>query len=65
MSSNSLLVYEISGYGSNLVAVIETSDTTPVLSKKLLDFQETIECRFTLKHVRDMIKKYSQMHLTD
>ena len=25
----------------------------------------TIECGFTLKRVRDMIKTYSQMHRTD
>ena len=25
----------------------------------------TVECRFTLKRVRDMIKTYSQMHRTD
>ena len=27
--------------------------------------QATIECGFTLKRVRDMIKTYSQMHRTD
>ena len=27
----------------------------PVLSKKFLDIQSSIEYRFTLKHVRDMI----------
>ena len=31
-----------------------------VLSKELLDIQATIEGRFTLKHVRDMIGTYSQ-----
>ena len=25
----------------------------------------TLECGFTLKHVRDMIRTYSQMHGTD
>ena len=25
----------------------------------------TIECTFTLKHVRDMTRTYSQMHSTD
>ena len=29
------------------------------------NIQVTIECGFTLKHVRDMIRTYSQMHRTD
>ena len=48
----------------------------PLLSLKLqiwhllqarssLTFRQTIECRFTLKLVRDMIITYSQMHRTD
>ena len=32
----------------------------PVSSKEFLDIQATIECTFTLKHVRDMIIIYSQ-----
>ena len=32
-----------------------------VSSKELLDIQENIEYGFTLKRVRDMIKKYSQV----
>ena len=32
---------------------------------EFLDIQATIECGFTLKRVRDMIKTYSQMHRTD
>ena len=34
-------------------------DFAPVLSKKFLDIQATIECRFTLKSVRSMIRTYS------
>ena len=34
-------------------------------SKDFLDIQATIECRFTLKLVRDMIITYSQMQRTD
>ena len=34
-------------------------------SKEFLDIQATIECGFTLKRVRDMIRTYSQMHRTD
>ena len=32
---------------------------------RVCDIQATIECGFTLKRVRDMIKTYSQMHRTD
>ena len=35
----------------------------PVSSNEFLDILLTIECRFTLKHVRDMIIKYSQNNL--
>ena len=35
-----------------------------VLSKEFLVIQATIQCKFTLKHVRDMIITYSQMHAT-
>ena len=44
------------------VVVAWTSDIAPVLSKEFLDIQATIECGFTLKCVRDMITRYSQMH---
>ena len=33
----------------------------PVSSKEFLDIQATMECAFTLKHVRDMIRTYSQI----
>ena len=46
--------------GSNPVAVTSPSDFAPASSKEFLDIQATIECGFTLKHVRDMIKTYSQ-----
>ena len=45
--------------GSSPVAVTEISDFAPVLSKEFLDIQATIECEFTLKRVRDMIRTYS------
>ena len=32
-------------------------------SKEFLDIQATIECGFTLKHVRDMIRIYSEMRI--
>ena len=31
----------------------------PALSKEFLDIQATVECGFTLKFVRDMIKTYN------
>ena len=48
---------------SNPVAVTSPSDFAPASSKEFLDIQATIECGFTLKRVRDMIKTYSQNNL--
>ena len=45
--------------GSSPVAVTSPSDFTPASSKEFLDIQATIECGFTLKRVRDMIRTYS------
>ena len=45
--------------GSSPVAVTSPSDFAPVSSKEFLDIQATIECGFTLKHVRDMTRTYS------
>ena len=42
-----------------------TSHIAPALSNEFLDIQTTMECRFTLKCVSDMIITYSQMHHTD
>ena len=36
-----------------------------VSGKGFLGIQANIECGFTLKRLRDMIKTYSQMHCTD
>ena len=44
--------------GSNPVAVTQTSDIAPVSSKVFLDIQATIECKFTLTRVHDMIITY-------
>ena len=41
------------------------SDFTSASSKEFLGIQTTIECGFTLKRVRAMIRIYSQMHRTD
>ena len=56
----------INEHSTNPVGVTSPSDFAPASSKEFLDIQATIECGFTLKRVRDMIKKtYSQMHRTD
>ena len=47
------------------VAVPSPSDLAPALSKEFLDIQATTESGFTLKHLRDMTRAYSQMHRTD
>ena len=39
---------------------LSPSDFAPASSKEFLDIQATIECGFTLKHVRDMTRTYSQ-----
>ena len=36
----------------------DDSDIAPFSSKELFDIQTTIECKFTLKRVRDMIMTY-------
>ena len=46
--------------GSSPVAVTQTSNFAPASSKEFLDIQATIECGFTLKSVRDIIRTYSQ-----
>ena len=34
----------------------------PILSKEFVDIQANIECGFSLKRVRDMIRTYNQIH---
>ena len=46
--------------GSNPVAVTLVSDIAPVSSMRFFNIQTTIECRFTLKGVRNMIITCSQ-----
>ena len=41
------------------------ADIAPVSSKEFLEIQATIECGFSLKGVRDMLRTHSQMHRTD
>ena len=47
--------------GSSPVAVTSTSDFAHVSSKEFLDTEAPIECGFTLKCVRDMIRAYRPM----
>ena len=47
--------------GSSPVAVTLTSDFAPASSKEFLDIQATIECGFTLKRVRGMIRTNSEI----
>ena len=44
---------------SNPVDVTQISDIALVLSKEFLEIQTIVECRFTLKHVRGMMRIYS------
>ena len=49
---------------SSPVAVTKTSDIASVSSNEFLDIQTTIECRFTLNRLRDMIRAYSQINIS-
>ena len=46
--------------GLSPVAVTQTSGFAAASSKEFLDIQANIECGFTLKHVLDMTRIYSQ-----
>ena len=60
-----LYVLIISRTRSSPVAATETSDIAAILSKEFIDIQATVECRFTLKRISDMISTYSQIYGTD
>ena len=62
MSRNSLLEAGAKSEGEGTATGFEP---TTASSKEFLYIQASIECGFTLKRVRDMIKTYSQMHRTD
>ena len=47
--------------GYSQIAVTQTLDFAPDLSKEFVEIHATIECGFTLKLVRDTITRYSQM----
>ena len=47
--------------GSSPVAVTYTSDFAPASSTEFLDIHAAIECGFTLKRIRGMIRTYSQI----
>ena len=48
-----------------LLQSLKTSDIAPVSSKGFLYIQATTECKFTVKHVCDMIGTHIRMHHTD
>ena len=52
-----MFVYELSGCGFESCCSHLNFRYCPVSSKEFLDIQVTIECRFLLKCVRDMIRK--------
>ena len=59
--NGSVLVYEISGCGVRISLLSLKLQTWRLLrARRFLTFRQTIECRFTLKLVRDMIITYSQ-----
>ena len=60
-----VFVYELSGCGLESSCRHLNFRFRACLSKEVLDIQATIECGFTLKRVRDMIRTYSQMHRAD
>ena len=51
--------------GSSSVAAPSTSGFGPVSSEEFLDIQATIECGFSLKHVREWIRTQSHIHCRD
>ena len=59
------LIYKTYNKEKNVMTVISNETLTPVLRKEFLNIHATIEYGFTLKHVRDMIIIYSQMHRTN
>ena len=63
-AKSELFVYELSSCELES-SCSQASDFAPVASKEFLDIQATIECAFTPKRVRDMIRTYSQMYRTD
>ena len=46
--------------GSRPVAVTKISDIVPASSKEFSENQTTVECGFTLRRVRGMIRTYRQ-----
>ena len=59
-----MFVYELSGCGFESSCSHLNFRFRPCFKQEFRDIQAITECGFTLKRVRDMIKKYSQMHRT-
>ena len=60
-----VLVYQLSSCGFEYRCFQLNFRYGTCFEKESLDIKRTIECRLTLKLVRDMIIKYSQIHSTD
>ena len=58
-----VFVYEIIGCGFKSRCSHLNFNFAPASSKEFLDIQATIDCGFTVKRVRDMIRTYSLMYL--
>ena len=61
--NNWVFVYELSGSGFDSRCSHLNCRFATASSKEFRDIQATIECGFTLKHVRDMTRTYSQILL--
>ena len=60
-----MFVYELSFSGLASCCSDLTSDLTSASSKEFLDIEVTMERAFALKSVREMTRRYSQMHCRD
>ena len=60
-----VFVYELSSCGFEPCCCHLNFRYRAFLSKEFLDIKATIECRFNLKRVHDIIKSYSQIHRTE
>ena len=64
-SNGSVFVYEPSFFGVDSSCSHLKFRFHTCFEQELLEIQETTECGFTLKRVRDITRTYSQMHGTD
>ena len=62
-SQHSSIIWQV--WVNGWVFVYELAIIAPTWSKEFLNIQSTIECEFSLKRVRDMIRTYSNIQPTD